>query len=97
MAIWYKKYILKPDDVKVEILVVDNDVEQTGKESVIKAEQELDYKLHYIVEPERGISNARNKVLKEAVNLGASHILFFDDDEVLTSSVLIKHIIHQLL
>lgn len=86
------KDIQKPDKVKVEILVVDNDVEQTGKDPVLKAEQEIDYKLHYIVEPERGISNARNKVLKEAINLGASHILFFDDDELLTSSVLIKHI-----
>lgn len=81
-----------PENIKVEVLIVDNDKEQSGKRIFEEILPEMKCKMHYFVEENRGISNARNKVLEEAIKLGASHILFFDDDEILTQDVLVKHI-----
>lgn len=81
-----------PENIKTEILVVDNDKEQSAKNIVEDVKQISKCKIHYFVEENRGIAYARNKVLDEAINLGASHILFFDDDELLTKDVLIRHI-----
>lgn len=81
-----------PENIKVEVLVVDNDKEQSAKGIVDELKQTLKCPTHYFVEENRGIAYARNRVLTEAVNLGASHILFFDDDELLTEDVLVRHI-----
>ena len=81
-----------PNNVKVELLVIDNDSEMSAKQIVYKFMEKSKLKIHYILAPERGISNARNKVLDSAIVLGASHILFFDDDELLTPDVLMEHI-----
>lgn len=81
-----------PNGINVELLVVDNDADRSAKAIVDDVASKLQLKLHYEVEPQRGISNARNKVLESAVNIGASHILFFDDDELLTPDVLLEHI-----
>lgn len=80
-----------PADIKTEVLIVDNDSEQSAKNTV-SAWQNKGITIHYIVELERGIAFARNKVLNEAIKLNSSHILFFDDDEVLTPDCLINHI-----
>ena len=84
--------LIVPDDIKIEILVVDNDKNQSAKSIVEEIAPKLNLKVNYFVEEKRGISNARNRVLDEATILGASHILFFDDDELLTPNVLVEHI-----
>lgn len=75
-----------PKDVKVELLVIDNDKNMSGKEA---AEE---YGCHYVVEENRGIANARNRLLKEAINLNATHIAMFDDDEVVDKNWLVNHV-----
>lgn len=86
------KELIIPQNIRVEILVVDNDSEKSAEKTVEKIKQELNIPIHYKIEIERGISNARNKALEEVLELGASHILFFDDDEILDRNCLIEHI-----
>ena len=81
-----------PENINVEVLVVDNDENCSAKNIIAEIIGNYKFKLHYFVEPKRGIANARNRVLDEAVNLGASHILFFDDDELIQENCLIEHI-----
>jgi len=81
-----------PDDIKVEFLVVDNDSEGSAKEVVEDVQRSINLKINYVTEEKRGLSNARNRVLEEAINLGATHISMFDDDELLTENSLMAHI-----
>ncbi len=80
------------ENIKVEIIVVDNDSSKTAQPVVFDLADKVKYPIKYFVEEERGISKARNKVLDEAVKTDATHILFFDDDELLTSTTLKEHI-----
>lgn len=73
---------LKPvEDAKVEVLIVDNDKNLSAKEIVEKTAKDFPYLIHYRVEEERGLSPARNKVLKSALELEADYIACFDDDD----------------
>lgn len=85
-----KKLIL-PQNVKVELLVIDNDKNASAQKVVEELQQYFPIKINYFVEEKRGISNARNRLLKESLNLGATHIALFDDDEILDSNWLISH------
>lgn len=81
-----------PNGVNVEVLVVDNDVESSAKPIYETLMNVIPFKCHYVVEAKRGISNARNCLLEESIKLNATHILLFDDDELLTSNVLVEHV-----
>jgi succinoglycan biosynthesis protein ExoM len=59
-----------------EVLVIDNDPAATAR-SVVAAL--ADDRLNYVVEPEPGISAARNRALDEAKDAGL--LVFLDDDE----------------
>ena len=73
---------LKPvNDADVEVLIVDNDKNLSAKEVVENAKKNFPYPIHYEVEQERGLSPARNKVLKSALELNADYIACFDDDD----------------
>lgn len=76
-------------NIKVELLIVDNDIESSAK-PVIKSLEKFPIKIHYFVEEKRGLSNARNRLLKEAVNLGASHIAICDDDDIVDKNWLLE-------
>ena len=80
------------ENTKVELLVVDNDENESARAVVENFSQISKIPVHYVCEKQRGIAFARNRVLKEAVDLNASHIAFFDDDEVLDKDWLINHI-----
>lgn len=85
--------ILKlPENIRFEVLVVDNDENCSAKEVTEKAREILKVPVNYCVQPKRGLAYARNKSLEEAVNLGASHILMFDDDEFFDENCLIEQI-----
>lgn len=60
----------------VRIIVVDNDAAGTAREAVASVGSSS---VHYVVEPEPGISAARNRALDEAS--GSDFIVFIDDDE----------------
>ena len=73
---------LKPlDDAEVEVLIVDNDKNQSAKEVVENISKNFPYQIYYKVEEERGLSPARNKVLKSALELNVDYIACFDDDD----------------
>ena len=50
-----------PENLKIEILVVDNDVEKSAEQIVLEHQKCSNYVIHYSVEPKRGLSYARNK------------------------------------
>ena len=86
------KKIKIPRGIKVELLVVDNDKFQTARKVVEDFQTTSKIKSNYCVEEQRGIANARNRVLKEAIALGASHIAFLDDDEIVDENWLFSHV-----
>ncbi len=81
-----------PRDIKIEILIVDNDKNQTAKAIVEKFQKFSNIKIHYTVESKLGFANVRNAALNSAVKLNASHLLFIDDDEIAAEDWLINHI-----
>ncbi len=81
-----------PENIRVELLVIDNDAECSAKNTVGKYQNYLKIPMHYFVEEKRGLSNARNRLITEAVNLGASHIAMFDDDILLPENWLVNYI-----
>ncbi len=81
-----------PQNINVELLVADNDFEGSAKSVVSELQNQIPLKIHYVVEKNRGLSNARNRVLEESIKLGATHISMLDDDEILTENSLIAHV-----
>ena len=86
------KKLIIPDNIRAEVVITDNDENESAKPVVKELQTELKIPVHYFVEKKRGISNARNKTLEEVIKLKASHMLFFDDDEMLDENCLIEHI-----
>ena len=68
-----------PSDWQVEIVVVDNDGESALDLSEFQVGNE--YKVHYVIEPNRGIPYARNAVCTFAMQQQADFVAFIDDDE----------------
>ena len=77
---------LKPEWA-LTIIVVDNDYRQTAKTIVDKYRSEKSIDILYLVEPKKGISQARNKALESA---RADFICFIDDDEVAAKDWLVN-------
>jgi GT2 family glycosyltransferase len=73
----------------IEIVIVDNDVNETAALIVESARQISPFTIHYFVEPTRGIASARNRVLQVAIDLEADYLAFIDDDEVMKPDWLI--------
>jgi succinoglycan biosynthesis protein ExoM len=65
------------------LLIVDNDAAGSAREVVDAARSTFDWPIHYVIEKERGIANARNRVLAEALRLRADYLAFIDDDEIM--------------
>lgn len=81
-----------PNGVRVEILVVDNDENESARSKTEDFSKQTKIPVHYAVEKTRGIAFARNKILETAIELKASHILCFDDDEILDENCLLEHV-----
>lgn len=84
-----------PENIRVEVVVVDNDKDASAKSVVDKIKENesgFPFKINYFVEEKRGLSNARNRLLREVINLGASHAAIFDDDGLVDSKWLLNHI-----
>jgi glycosyltransferase involved in cell wall biosynthesis len=67
----------------VRILVVDNDVAGSALETVNKLAATSPVPIIYLHEPRRGISYARNAILKAFT---ADYLAFFDDDQIADTS-----------
>lgn len=70
-----------PAGRRVAMLVVDNNADGSARETVEAAARRMPIDLHYIHEPRRGISFARNAALAFARDR-AEFLAFIDDDEV---------------
>lgn len=66
---------------QIQIVVVDNDEQASSRE--ICGGARLPWPIHYVVEPVRGITPARNRAITEAGEV--DFIAFIDDDEVPTA------------
>lgn len=76
-----------PEEIKTEILVVDNDAYGSAKPV---CEKFLNIK--YAFAEKLGFASVRNKALEESIKLGATHIAFIDDDEIADENWLVNHI-----
>lgn len=84
--------LIIPENLRTEILIVDNDSEKTAFEVSEELKKTSELNINYVCETKRGLASARNRVLEESINLGASHIFMFDDDEIMTPSALQAHV-----
>ena len=67
-----------PPDTTVVVVVVDND-EARSAERVVQAEAaSLPWPVQYVVEPRRGIAQARNRAVSVALEAGAEAVAFID-------------------
>lgn len=81
-----------PQNTEIQVLIIDNDVCNDLQDFLTKTRTYLPFSVHYVQEAKRGLAAVRNRLLSEAVRLGASHIAMFDDDEILDKNWLIEHI-----
>jgi len=65
-----------PTDVEVECVLVDNDPEGGARPVFEYYADAFPFKAHYFVEQKQGLVCARNRVLDEALKLGATEIAF---------------------
>ena len=80
-ALGHIKELEPVNDAQVEVLIVDNDKNGSAKNVVEEVSKGFPYIIHYRIQEERGLSPARNKVLKSAIELDADYIACFDDDD----------------
>lgn len=74
--------LLLPDDVVVEVVIVDNDPDGSAAQQVALAPAGPVGHAAYVHEPQRGISAARNAAVNAARQREADAICFIDDDEI---------------
>lgn len=72
---------LNLERLQAHLIVVDNDPNATAKAAFSEMRDQLPFPATYIVEPTRGIVAARNRLVTEARNIGASFVAFADDDQ----------------
>ena len=78
------------DDLNFCIIIADNDIEASSKETVEEFKNNTDIDLYYKIEPGRGIPFARNNILRQAEKLGITELAFIDDDEYVSKDWLIN-------
>jgi glycosyltransferase involved in cell wall biosynthesis len=66
----------------VAVIVVDNDPERSASQVCSGNKCAGPFALHYVHEPQRGLSNARNSALDAAAAFGAGFVAFIDDDQM---------------
>jgi succinoglycan biosynthesis protein ExoM len=72
-----------PPDCEIRFLVVENDVEPVSRDVIDALGGHLPAgPLDYVLEPRIGIPCARNRAVREAIELGHRLVAFIDDDEV---------------
>jgi glycosyltransferase involved in cell wall biosynthesis len=70
-----------PENYYLEIVVVDNDKNESANSLCSELKIKLNIPLHYLVQTERGLSSVRNSLLEKSIELEARLIAFIDDDE----------------
>lgn len=70
-----------PADWIVEILIIDNDVNQSARAFIESYQLSSATPIHYFCEKNQGVSFARNRCCEESLAKSANWLLFIDDDE----------------
>lgn len=68
-------------ELKIELVIVDNDIEQSAKPVAHSFEDNDLFSIRYVVESRRGIPIARNTAIKSIAH-DSVYIVFIDDDEI---------------
>lgn len=76
-----------PPGLRLIVQVVDNDA--LGSAAAITHRHVGPWSIHYLVEPERGLSVVRNRLLDAAIALEADYLAFLDDDEIAPANWLV--------
>ncbi len=69
-----------PASYSLNILIVENDLVNNSESIVAAAKTNSPFPIHYCLETDIGIAQARNRALKEAKKLGCEWLWFLDDD-----------------
>lgn len=64
------------------MIIVDNDPDETARPVVEKHAAQFPMSVTYVVETERGIASARNRLVHTAASIGADYVAFVDDDQI---------------
>ena len=78
------------DPGEVSVVVVDNQPDGRARAVCDRARQRLPIALHFVEEPQRGISFARNRAMATAIAHGAAFISCIDDDDLPRSDWLLR-------
>jgi succinoglycan biosynthesis protein ExoM len=70
------------DGFKAELIVVDNDPTESGRDVVLEWQDKLPMPLTYACESSRGVASVRNRLVREAQTIAADYICFVDDDQI---------------
>lgn len=70
-----------PPEWLIEILIVDNDVDESAKMLALSYQQQTKIPISYFCESQKGIPFARNRCCNESLSRDAGWLLFIDDDE----------------
>lgn len=80
--------------LNVHLIIADNDMAESAKETVTSVSESMPFPTTYIVEPVRGLASVRNRLVAEARTISADYIAFIDDDEQAHSDWL-KELVNQ--
>ena len=71
---------------QVDIIIVDNDIEKTAEQTVIKwAKSPISpFGLHYYSCPTKGLANVRNEIIEQALLFEPDYMVGMDDDQYVT-------------
>lgn len=78
-----------PDNIKLQVIIVDNDMEKSAEHIVSEYENRDNIKFEYFVQPEKNISLTRNVAVD---NSKGEYLLFIDDDEEADKNWIIKYL-----
>ena len=81
-----------PVDVSWEVVVVDNNSSDDTKAVIDSVGETSGLDVHYVFEPNRGISNARNAGLRHA----RGEVIAFTDDDMILDSAWLLHIAEEV-
>lgn len=81
-----------PDQINFRLMICDNDAQGSAREVVDRYRSAIPIPIDYMVEENRGIVFARNRILDEALRQNATYMAFFDDDETVDPQWILAHL-----
>ncbi|MCO5215749.1 MAG: glycosyltransferase [Thermomicrobiales bacterium] len=76
--------------LNVHLVIADNDPQGSAERVVHTATPNLSFPVKFVVEPTRGLASVRNRLVSEALGIGAEFIAFVDDDETVDANWLAR-------